>query len=639
MTPQNPFQVYDAPPGPAAPSPRSGGHEIDDFLSGSAEPVQPLQSLRVVPTLRWFAVLLTVSMFVLLGRIWYLQIGRGAYYESLAEGNRIRQETVKAARGTIMDRHGTALVKNIPNFSLQIIPADLPTESSERGALLQLIADQLGITLADVEDVLRNVDPYSYDPVTVRDFLAYDRAIELRTASSQLPGVRLETRAAREYPFGATFAHVLGYTGKVTDEDRTASPGTYLIDDDIGKSGIERTQEVGLRGTDGKKQIEVDAIGKEKKILANREPVTGSAYTLTIDLPLQQYLTERLDAWLERSHGTGAAAVALDPRNGDVRAFVSLPTFDPNAFVRGIDADAYRQLIEDRGNPLFNRVVTGQYPSGSTIKPVIAAAALAEGVITPATTVQSTGGIRINQWFFPDWKAGGHGTTDVRKAIAESVNTFFYTIGGGLDGSGGLGVDRIRAYAERFGLNATTGIEIPAERPGFIPSREWKETTKGERWYVGDTYLMSIGQGDLLVTPLQIAVMTATVANDGTRYRPHLIAAVTDAQGERTQLPQVAVDAAVDRAALRPVQEGLRQAVLSGSAKSLAPLPIAIAGKTGTAQFGDENRTHSWFTSYAPYESPELVLSIIIEGGGEGNDAALPAARDIWEWYAQQPKL
>ena len=271
-----------------------------------------------------------------------------------------------------------------------------------------------------------------------------------------------------------------------------------------------------------------------------------------------------------------------------------------------------------------------------TIKPLIAAAALQEKIITPQGTILSQGGIAIDRWFFPDWKSGGHGLTNLKKALSESVNTYFYTIGGGDEDFTGLGIDRINEYAKQFGLNQTLNIDIPGERPGFLPTKSWKETVKQESWYIGDTYHLSIGQGDLLVTPLQIANLTAIIANGGVFYRPHI--AQTWRQSDGTIVdsfkPTIIRKSFIDPRHLQAIREGLREAVLSGSAQGVNGLPVSVAGKTGTAEFGNQGKTHAWFTAFAPYESPEIAMTVIIEGGGEGHASALPVVkRGLLEYF------
>ncbi|MFA6170960.1 MAG: penicillin-binding transpeptidase domain-containing protein [Patescibacteria group bacterium] len=354
---------------------------------------------------------------------------------------------------------------------------------------------------------------------------------------------------------------------------------------------------------------------------------------------MQKKLEEIIANRLAKTNLKKASAIIMDPRNGEVLTMISLPAYDDNLFARGISADEYKKLLEDPNRPLFNRAVSGEFPSGSVIKPVIAAAALEEGVVDENTTVLSNGGIRINQWFFPDWKAGGHGVTSVKKALAESVNTFFYYIGGGYENFQGLGVERIDKYGKIFGLDAQTGIDLAGESAGFLPTKEWKEKAKGEKWYIGDTYHVSIGQGDLLVTPLQVAQYTSVFANGGKLYRPHLIRQVLTSEDKivgnvvSDAVRNLVSEKLVSKKNIEIVREGMRQTVTGGSARSLQSVPVPVAGKTGTAQFSTTKPTHAWFTGFAPYDNPELVITILVEEGGGGDVIAVPIAKEFLEWY------
>jgi penicillin-binding protein 2 len=318
----------------------------------------------------------------------------------------------------------------------------------------------------------------------------------------------------------------------------------------------------------------------------------------------------------------------MDARDGSIRALVSLPAYDDNLFAGNVSTTAYKALLADEHRPLFPRVWAGQFPSGSTIKPLIAAAALAENVITPNTTVLSVGGIGVGPWFFPDWKAGGHGRVNVRSAIAWSVNTFFYTIGGGYGDFIGLGVDRLTAWMRNFGLGSASGVDLPGEAPGHVPSQEWKQETKGDRWYIGDTYNLSIGQGDLLVTPLQMARITAAIANGGDLVIPHVVMS-----SSTPDVPRLDADAAT----FATVRQGMRDTVVYGSGRALSVLPVASAGKTGTAQWNSEKPYHAWYIGYAPAEKPEVVVTVLLEEGGEGSSFAVPVAGDILRaWWNEK---
>jgi penicillin-binding protein 2 len=330
------------------------------------------------------------------------------------------------------------------------------------------------------------------------------------------------------------------------------------------------------------------------------------------------------------------AAVAINPKNGEVLALVSLPTYDNNLFAKGISEADFQKLAGDKNTPLINRVTSGEYPSGSIIKPFYAVAALEEKIINESTTVQSTGGITIGQWTFPDWKPGGHGTTNVIKAIADSVNTFFYAIGGGYQNIKGMGPDILKKYLNMFNFGYEVTLDIAGEALGSIPDPAWKERVKNEAWYLGDTYNMSIGQGDVLITPLQMANALQVIANGGTMYKLHFLKAILDSDGniKSEKSSEIIKKDFISAQTIDIVRRGMRQTILTGSGKALSSLPIAVAGKTGTAQYGPNNESkHAWFTCFAPYDDPQIAMVILLEGAGEGSTFAVPVANDTLRWY------
>ncbi|TSC95399.1 MAG: penicillin-binding protein 2 [Parcubacteria group bacterium Athens1014_10] len=576
----------------------------------------------------------------------YLQIAKGDYYRNTAEGNRLRIQFTKANRGIIYDRNKEPLVKNIPRFSLYIIPGDLPKENKEnsnfsRQEILNKLSQILEKPRSDIENLIQDIPSYSYQPVLIEDNLDYKTALLLKIKSQFLRGVVLNTETRREYLDGNEFSHLLGYLSKISPKELEAKKGQYLFNDRLGKTGLEFFYENLLKGEDGKKQIEVDSLGKEERIVSTLPAKSGKNLVLTIDSGLQKELASALK---EKYPNKKATAVALNPKNGEILALVSQPDFDSNDFAKGISQEDYQKLKEDKNNPFLFRAISGEYPSGSTVKLVIASAALQEGIIDVKTKIHSTGGIRIGKWFYGDWKAGGHGLTDVTKALAESVNTFFYYLGGGYQDFKGLGLENIRKYAQLFGLSEKTGIDLPNEASGFLPTEEWKEETKNEVWYIGDTYHLSIGQGDLLVTPLQVANFTAIIANGGIYYKPHLVKEIIGSQEndflssenfkESLEIkPEIIRENFISPENINLVKKGLREAVLSGSARALADLPVEAAGKTGTAEVGGDKETHAWFTCFAPYEDPEIVITVLVENGGDGSSVALPVAKKVLNWY------
>lgn len=592
-------------------------------------------------------------LFILIGRVAWLQVVKGDYYYSLAEGNRIRIERIEPKRGIIYDRNSNVLARNTANWLLYFIPIDFPKDKKVKDEIILKLSEILNsgrepmiseageafFTPEYLEDILAKVkigSLESYQPLFVLDNIPYEKAMLLYLELDNMPGVFLSNKTRREYNlYSLSLSHLLGYTGKINAQELSIFGDEYSPIDYIGKNGIEYFWENELKGENGKKYIEVDALGKEKKIISQSQATDGHNLVLSLDLPLQKKLEESLLAHLKKLNLNKASAIVMDPNSGEILAMVSFPVYNNNIFARGITAAEYNQILAQPDDPLFNRSVSGEYPSGSIIKSVMAAAGLQARIISENTSFNSVGGIKIGQWFFPDWKAGGHGATSVRKAIAESVNTFFYYLGGGYEDFVGLGVDKIVRYFKLFGLGTQTGVDLPGEASGFVPTKEWKEKVKGESWYIGDTYHMSIGQGDVLVTPLQVANYTAAFANGGKLYRPHFIKAVLSGSDRiiKTGEPEIIREDFIDNYNMQVVRQGMRQTVVSGSARSLGSLPVAVAGKTGTAQWSTKKAPHAWFTGFAPYENPKIVITVLLEEGGEGSTVAVPIVREILEWY------
>lgn len=615
-----------------------------------------LQILRVV---------IAAALLLLLGQSIRLQVASGFLFRKEAEGNRVRELIAYAPRGIFLDRTGIPLVQNVPVIDLNADPSQLPDDPEHLLRALEeaLPTRDLASARALIERVTRTQDtgtgtarapdpPRSLEssrvplgelsvspqqlgsPIPLVQDLSHEEFIAIASRVDRLTGLRVEATAVRAYRGSNAFAHVLGYTGSISPEEHTRFPG-YLLTEAIGKSGLERQYESLLRGHHGARRAEVDALGAIQHDLGRELPIPGANLRLHLDAELQERLATAMQERFQVAGVTRGAAVALDPYSGAVRALVSFPAFPQNALARGLTVEEARRLLQDPASPLLNRVTQGTYVPGSTFKLAVAAGALEEGVATPSTMVESRGGIRVGQWFFPDWKPGGHGRSDLRKALAESVNTYFYTIGGGVPEIPGLGIERMTAWAARLGFGTATGIDLPEERDGFLPSPAWKEQTKQEAWYIGDTYHAAIGQGDVLVTPLQLALATSAVANGGTLYTPQLLATVEDSAGTvRERIPPSARAARV----LQPetaaaIRRGMRAAVTDGSARGLSTLQIPVAAKTGTAQVGGTERTHAWVTAFAPFEQPKLVLVVLLEGAGGGDRFAVPVARDVLSWY------
>lgn len=584
--------------------------------------------------------LLIASIFTL--KAIDLQIAHGEEYRTVAEGNRIRIQTVPAKRGIIYDRKGEILVENVSTFTATITAADLPEDETKRQEVIAYLAQVTTVPHGEIEAILLDYQDAPYEPVPIARHLTYESAMLLFTQLGQLPGVNVAMTTERSYATAQalSLSHVLGYMGSISEQEITEFlEKGYRRIDEIGRAGVEKTYEEILHGQNGKKIVEVNALGQEISILTQEESIDGLNLTLSIDAELQATIESTLNSYVETNDEHKASVVALDPNNGEVLALVSYPSYDSNDFSGGIDTATYQALVENPMEPLFPRATAGEFPSGSTFKPIVAAAALAEGIISEHTSWLSTGGISVSVWFFPDWRAGGHGITDVRKALADSVNTFFYIIGGGLDDFIGLGVARITEYAAQFGLGVPTGIDLPSEASGFLPSKEWKQEVKGERWYVGDTYHLAIGQGDILVTPIQMAMATAVFANGGQLITPHLLHSICtdwgglDGQGCDEVEPEILDEQVVDPYIIDVIRSGLRQGVTSGSSVYLSGLPEAVAGKTGTAQVGGDAENHAWWTGFGPFDDPNIVLVVLVENGGEGSAVAVPIANQILYWW------
>lgn len=634
----------------------------DSFLFGENDKETLRRSFDFAKISRIFVVLI-ISFSLLFFRLIWLQIIKGDEYRILAEGNRIRTENIEPKRGVIYSSNMTPLVKNEANFVLYLTPIDLPKDELYRDEIIRKLANIIsGIENNSLNSIVNSNftligdSPHfyeiknkldkiqygsleSYRPFFLMDNIDYNSAMILYLEAEKMPGVSLSIKMRRKYLSSeenySSLSHLIGYTGKISEKELEIFGEEYSLIDYIGKSGLEYFYENELKGVKGKKNVEVDALGREKKVVSQILPEDGHGLLLSLDLDLQKKAEEILKKYLDQAGMKKASIVALNPNNGEVLALISWPSYDNNIFSKGISQSDYSALINNPNRPLFNRSVSGTFPSGSTLKPTIAAAALEEKVITENTTVNSVGGISVGAWFFPDWKAGGHGITNVKKAIAESVNTFFYLIGGGYDKFEGLGIDKIVEYLALFGLGKQSGIDLPQEASGFVPTPEWKEETRNESWYIGNTYHVSIGQGDILVTPLQVANFTSFFANFGKLYRPHLVKQIlfNGDQVFRSIEPEIIKQNFISEKNIKIIREGMRQTAISGSAARLSALPVEIAGKTGTAQWGTDKTPHAWFTSFAPYDNPEIVLTVLVEEGKEGSQIATSIAGEILNWY------
>lgn len=610
----------------------SRGMEIEDsILSVTGEETARIESPLDKKWMKFFWWIIIISLMILAGRIFYLNVIKGNYYQKVAEGNRIRTIVIKSPRGRIYDRFGNTLVNNIPSIDAVIVPADLPDESSERKKVAEQAAKILGLNEGYIWGMMENLNSKSLSFGLLKENISHDESLVILEKKRELPGVEIEKTAVRDYVDSTIFSHILGFEGKIKKEELESHPD-YLLTDYIGKQGLEKYYEEYLRGIHGGRQVEVDSLGNVKKEIGTIAPQPGGDLFLSIDAELQKTIFDKLSNILERTQTRTAAAIAIDPQNGEILALISLPSFDNNLFSQGMSVEDYSQLINDPAKPLFNRAISGEYPPGSTIKPLIAIAALEENVINENTTIIDSGAINVGSYVFRDWKT--HGVTDIKKAIAESCDVFFYSIGGGFYGIEGLGMNRMKKYENLFGWGKKLGIDITGEADGFVPDEQWKLETLGEKWYIGNSYHAAIGQGFITATPLQVVNYIAVIANNGTLYQPKIVSYINKVNGEKMINRPKTIRKNLDFGKnIKIIQEGMRQTIVSGTATMLNNLPIEVAGKTGTSQFGVEGRTHSWFVSYAPYENPKIAMVILVEGGRENSSGAIPVTKEIYEWY------
>lgn len=613
---------------------RDKGFEIEESLLSSEEECvgrieHPFNNKLLI--IFWYISVLMV--LVMVGRVFHLSVIRGDYYDKLASSNKTRNVAIKAPRGKIYDRTGKPLVYNIPSLDLVILPSDLDEEEEKRVEMIQELIKIFDIPEEDLREIIFSIKDKSVNPVLLVENITQEQALRVAEITSDFPGLSIDRTAIREYVDSVIFSHILGYEGKIRQDELEKKQG-YLLTDSIGKRGVEKYYEEYLRGKYGVRRMEVDSLGRAKKELEVIPPSPGSDLFLNIDADLQKKLFDSISLVLEKEELKAASGIAMNPNNGEVLALVNVPSYDNNLFSGGISSENYSKLINDPLRPMFNRAVSGEYPPGSTIKPLIAAAALTEGVIDEHTQIESRGGIQVGSYFFGDWKA--HGMTDIRRAIAVSSDVYFYSVGGGYGNIKGMGMSTMKKYEEMFGLGQLTEIDLPNEKSGFIPDEEWKLETLGEKWYQGNSFHASIGQGYVTTTPLQLATYISAIANDGVLYQPRVVSQIKTSNGTINNKPKIVRRSFIDKDILKVVQEGMRMTVTEGTAMSLNDLNVEVAGKTGTAQYGNEGKTFGWFVSYAPYDSPEIVLVVLFEGQTENTYNAVPVTHEVYDWYFNQ---
>ena len=613
------------------------------------DPGRWLELGGVAPRPRWSARMVAAAMFVVLivgvlaVKLAQLQIYDSPTLAGLARANTMHRVVLEADRGIIYDRHGVALVQNIPVSDLLVVPGDLPTDARERAAELATLATLSGRPEDRFESSLAVADPFA--PVRVGTDLTEAQVLAINERLPSLAGASIAQHAVRTYVDPMTFGHVIGYVGPLDDADlKRLRPRGYQNDEVVGKVGVEAGLESTLRGVNGWADVEVDARGQVVKTLAIQPAVPGHAVYLTIDSSLQKATAQALAAGLRRDGKTAGASVVIDPQSGEVLAMVSLPGYDTNLFTHGISTADYDRLVNNSDRPLLNRAIAGQYAPGSTFNMVTATAGLQEGKITPSTMLACPSYMSYNGWVYHNWASYNLGYMNVAKALAVSCDTFFYQV------AAMVGDVTLARYARAFGFGQATSIEMPGVAPGLVPDRIWKQLqcsasdvgTDACRWTLGDTITFGIGQSALLTTPLNQAIYVAALANGGTVLEPTLVHQVRDASGHviSTQQRQVVDRVPASTANLMAVREGMRQEINRPYNMNYwfraAGVPADGGGKTGTAQWGGSGLdlpTHAWFVFFAPYAQPDIAMSIFVERGELSEVEAAPIGVQIMKFY------
>ncbi len=587
----------------------------------------PVDIQKRLPLLVVFIVFCAV---VLLTRLWYLQAVKGDFYQEQAESNRIRPVKIRPPRGIIFDRQGRPIVESVLTFDISLIPEDAPDIEytiNRLASILKLSPDVIREALDEAAPVRTK-----YEPVKIREEAPWEEVALVEAHQDELPGALIEPEHRRHYPYQGLASHQLGYIGKVSRAQRKQEQQDIGLL--TGQGGLEKVYDKYLRGFAGRRMIQVNAAGRKVKDLGIEEPRPGTDLYLTIDLDAQKAAEEGLG---ERA----GAVVAMDPSSGEILALASHPNYDPNMFPRGITPKDWVRLMNDDSHPLYNRAIQSVYPPGSTFKIIVSLAGLELGVIKPGDSVTCRGGLKLGNHTFRCWKKEGHGVVSFHRALVESCDVYYYTMGDR------IGWDRVAEYARKLGYGSLTGIFLPDEKPGLIPTTDWKKKRTGDIWRTADSYINSIGQGFVLVSPIQACQMMSVVANGGYFYRPSLLKLTRNREtgAVKSFSPEQNKQLVFDRAALEEVRKALIGVVNEpGGTAHGAKTPLAtVAGKTGTAQviaqkvagrkLSAKTGDHAWFVAYAPADNPRIAIAVLVEHGGHGGSVAAPIAKRVIEEY------
>lgn len=594
--------------------------------------------LRLVVSIGFVLVLLALLVL----RFLYLQAVRHNYYQTLAESNRISVVPIVPNRGLILDRNGIELARNYSGYTLEINQNKI----KDLEGTVNELAEVVEISPRDRKNFKKLLtESHNFETLVIRSKLTDEEIARFAAQQYRFPGVEINARLFRDYPMSDKAAHLVGYIGRIneTDLDQLEADdllANYRGSDYIGRTGLEQSYESELHGTTGIEQVEVDSAGRAVRMLSRTPPISGNTIVLSIDAKLQEIAEEAFGDYR-------GALVAIDPNNGEVLAFISKPGYDPSLFVDGIDTESWDALNNSPDHPLNNRALRGQYPSGSTIKPFMALAGLNYNIRSPTQTISDPGFYTLagSSHRYRDWKKDGHGTVDLFKSIVVSCDTYYYGL------AVELGIDNIFEFLSRFGFGKKTGVDLEGETFGLLPSQEWKMKRFNQKWFTGDTVSVGIGQGYSLVTPMQLAYATATLANNGVAYTPHLVKEIRGAQAKNNRViaNQPSIDLKLNPDHLNLVKRAMAAVTQAGgtAVAASAGAPYHIAGKTGTAQvvsmkqgekydaskISERNRDHAWFIAFAPAEQPKIALVVLAENGGHGGGTAAPIARKVFDYY------
>ncbi len=608
-----------------------GDLNLEDILTDRAVEEDLLEVPLTDKVFRRFSWISGIVIFLVLAQIVNVGVFQHGFYVKRAIANMSDIKTEVAPRGIIYDRFGNPLIKNDPAFDAFLVPSELPKDADSRSAIIARVSKLLGLQEAEVRMKIEKRDWSLRSDLLLKHAISHDEIVALSSAALQ--GIQITPSFERVPIIPFTFAHLLGYTGLVNESDLRGNQN-LAIDDQVGRAGLERVYDTYLRGADGKTMIVTNARGERQNERVIAQPTIGDSLATYIDKDMQRYFYDELQTKIRALGRNVGVGIAMNPQNGEVLALFSIPSYDSNHVAASLNAPF---------NPMFNRAVSGLYSPGSTVKPLVATGALAEGILDPNHEIYSPGYLDIPNPYDPshpsrflDWQP--QGWVNLFSALARSSDVYFYEVGGGFGDQRGLGITRLRSWWEKFGLNVTTGIDLPNENAGFLPDPQWKERVKGEPWRLGDTFNVSIGQGDLVITPIELLNYVNAIANGGKFVTPRVMKDIKDAQGNIVlkSAPSVRADISSEIGKVLPlVRQGMRDTVMKpyGTAYLLHDLPIEVAAKTGSAQVENNAKTNAFFVGYAPYQDPQIAIVILVENAREGSLNVVPVARDFFLWY------